>query len=242
MTGNSPVANAEDASRGLHHCAPSHGQGLSAVLSAELHRMSVSFGRTTQNSFPSGSARTVQDSAPVCPMSTRRVPVALDPAERHIQRRRIVHEIEQVIEPAARIGRRPTVKLGLHPRYPRPRPLRGRILGAAIRRRILRHCSLLPSSKPLPPFPMRAGFPRLGVLRRLRPARPFSGRRAYPGQRAGCPPPGTAARRFPCSLSFARRRRSPAVSQRPRHEYAAVFPRGLPARGDHRPPVVPAAS
>ena len=26
--------------------------------------MSVSFGRTTQNSFPSGSARTVQDSAP----------------------------------------------------------------------------------------------------------------------------------------------------------------------------------
>src|SRR5690349_3653616 len=33
--------------------------------------MSVPFGRTTQNSFPSGSARTVQDSAPVCPMSTR---------------------------------------------------------------------------------------------------------------------------------------------------------------------------
>jgi hypothetical protein len=32
--------------------------------------MSVSFGRTTQNSFPSGSARTVQDSAPVWPMST----------------------------------------------------------------------------------------------------------------------------------------------------------------------------
>src|SRR5690242_15376883 len=29
--------------------------------------MSVSFGRTTQNSFPSGSARTGQDSAPVCP-------------------------------------------------------------------------------------------------------------------------------------------------------------------------------
>ena len=28
-------------------------------------------GRITQNSFPSGSASTVQDSAPVCPMSTR---------------------------------------------------------------------------------------------------------------------------------------------------------------------------
>ena len=36
--------------------------------------MSVSFGRTTQNSFPSGSARTVQDSAPVWPMSARRGP------------------------------------------------------------------------------------------------------------------------------------------------------------------------
>jgi hypothetical protein len=29
-----------------------------------------------------------------------------------------VHEVKQVIEPAARIGHRPTVKLGLHPRYP----------------------------------------------------------------------------------------------------------------------------
>ena len=36
--------------------------------------MSVCFGRTTQNSFPSGSARTAQASAPVCPMSTRRAP------------------------------------------------------------------------------------------------------------------------------------------------------------------------
>jgi hypothetical protein len=49
-------------------------------------RMSVSFGRTTQNSFPSGSARTVQDSAPVCPMSTRRAPSAR-PADHGHQRR-----------------------------------------------------------------------------------------------------------------------------------------------------------
>ena len=44
--------------------------------SAEPYRVSVSFGRITQNSLPSGSARTVQDSAPVCPMSTRRAPSA----------------------------------------------------------------------------------------------------------------------------------------------------------------------
>ena len=60
------------------------------------------------------------------------------------------------------------------------------------------------------------------------PPGPFSGRRAYPGQRAGCPPPGTSPGRFPRSLSFDRRIRSPAVSQRPRHRYAADLPHGLP--------------
>jgi hypothetical protein len=40
--------------------------------------------------------------------------VARDPGERHPQRRRVMHEIEQVVEPATRIGHRPTVKLGLH--------------------------------------------------------------------------------------------------------------------------------
>ena len=99
-----------------------------------------------------------------------RAPVARDPAERHDQRRRVMHEVEQVIEPAARIGRRPTVKLGLHPRYPRPRPHRGRIAGAAIRRRVLRHCSLLPFLETAAALPHVPGSPRLGVLRRLRPA------------------------------------------------------------------------
>jgi hypothetical protein len=57
-----------------------------------------------------------------------------------------MHEVEQVIKPAARISRRPTVKLGLHPRYPFTRPYQGKSPGAAIRRRVLRHCSLLPLS------------------------------------------------------------------------------------------------
>ena len=42
--------------------------------------------------------------------------VARDPLERNKQHRRVVHEVEQVVEPAARIGRRPTVKLGLYSR------------------------------------------------------------------------------------------------------------------------------
>jgi hypothetical protein len=33
--------------------------------------------------------------------------VARDPVERHHQRRRIMHEVEQIVEPAGRIGRRP---------------------------------------------------------------------------------------------------------------------------------------
>jgi hypothetical protein len=37
--------------------------------------------------------------------------VTRNPAERYEQRRRVVHEVERVIEPAAWIGRRPTVGL-----------------------------------------------------------------------------------------------------------------------------------
>nr|WP_030918583.1 hypothetical protein [Streptosporangium amethystogenes] len=101
-------------------------------------------------------------------------PVARDPVERHQQRRRIVHEVEQVIEPAAGVGQRPTVKLGLHLRYlpARPHLAVGDLLrpGVPVRGRVFRHYSLQSFSKPLPPFPMCTGSPRLGVLRRLRPA------------------------------------------------------------------------
>ena len=107
-----------------------------------------------------------------------------------------------------------------------PGPGRERCHSAA-RLAALQPPSLLETAAALPHAP---GFPRLGVLRRLRPARPFSGRRAYPGQRAGCPPPGTSTGRFPCSLWSAQRIRSPAVSQQPRHGYAAGFPHGLPVR------------
>jgi len=95
--------------------------------------------------------------------------IARDPFKRHNQRRRVVHEVEQVVEPAAGIGRRPTVKFGLHLRYPPTRPQRPLRRCATIRWCLFRHCSLHPFSKLLPPFPMCTGSPRLGVLRRLRP-------------------------------------------------------------------------
>ena len=94
--------------------------------------------------------------------------VARDPRERHSQRRRIVHEIKHIIKPATGIGRRPTVKLGLHLRYPLPRPLQALGRSTTIRRCVFRHCS-----HHLPPIavalPHAAGFPGPGVLRRLRP-------------------------------------------------------------------------
>ena len=92
--------------------------------------------------------------------------VCRDPVPRHDQRGRVVHEVEQVVEPATRIGHRPTVKLGLHLRYPPPRTHRhwvddGSSLGLG-RHHSVPHLSALqppiPSryhfSKPLPSFAM----------------------------------------------------------------------------------------
>jgi hypothetical protein len=73
--------------------------------------------------------------------------------ERHDRRRRVVHEVEQVVEPAARNGHRPTVKLGLHPRYPDERANLG-VRTTGIPRRIFWHHSVIPLSQPLPPFPI----------------------------------------------------------------------------------------
>jgi hypothetical protein len=148
------------------------------------------------------------------------------PAIRHIQCRRVVHEVEQVIKPAARIGHRPAVKLGLHPGYPRPRPFRSRARGRC--RSAARLAALQPPSLPetTAALPMCTGFSRLGVLRRLHPA---SGRSAdsepSPDPRAGRARPG----RLPCSLRSARRRRSPALPLRPRHGYPAALHLALPA-------------
>ena len=80
--------------------------------------------------------------------------VAGNPVERHDQHRRVIDEVEQVIKPAALIGRRPTVKLGLHLRYPPERAHDPRGRSVAVQRRIWRHRSLLSFPEPLPPFAM----------------------------------------------------------------------------------------
>src|ERR1019366_1714500 len=127
--------------------------------------------------------------------------VTRDPFKRHQQRRRVVHEVEQVVEPAANQDRPPpngevwpasSIPAGAALRATRaghrysPAPLSA-----------LQPPSLLVTAAVLPHVP---GFPRLGVLRRLRPA-PIRSADDVPspsphwlgGVRAG-------SRRFPCSL------------------------------------------
>ena len=93
------------------------GSGRNAPrLQAEL----VGHPETRASRRSSSTSATVRPSTPGVSASG----VTRDPVERHEQRCRVVHEVEQVIEPAAGIGRRPTVKLGLHPRYPSRGPMR----------------------------------------------------------------------------------------------------------------------
>ena len=97
------------------------------------------------------------------------------------QERRVVDEVEQVTEPAGGIISRPTVQLDLHPPYREV----GRTSGsghatAPVFTGASSDIAILSLTDTLPPFPMCTGFPRLGVLRRLRPTRAFGRRRAYP--------------------------------------------------------------
>ena len=113
--------------------------------------------------------------------------VARDPIERHQQRRRVVHEVEQVVEPAAGIGRRPTVKFGLHLRYPPMRPDTAVPAGAGIHRRIFRHYSLLPSRNRCRPSPCARAFPGSEYYGGSAPPRPD--RSTVDPARPSCWPP-----------------------------------------------------
>jgi hypothetical protein len=79
-----------------------------------------------------------------------------------------MNEVVQIIEPATGISGRPLVQPGLHPSYPSLRPERvgPRLTGIHQRLRPLQYLACV---NPLDPFAMCTGFPRLGLLRVLRP-------------------------------------------------------------------------
>ena len=118
---------------GFRDLALSHRQRPERAL-LERGAQFVQEPRDTQALLDIGGRETV-DAGRVC------APVTRDPGERHDQRCRVVHEVEHIVEPAAGIGRRPTVKLGLHLRYPLPRPLRDLGRGATVRWCVFRHYS-----------------------------------------------------------------------------------------------------
>lgn len=97
-----------------------------------------------------------------------RSPVGPDPTPCAEEGRRVTDEVVQVVEPTSRIVRRLSMQVGLVPLYPR-RCLPGRRpRRAGIHRR--------PPTHPVPILRSRcrpchvAGFPDLGLLRRLRPS------------------------------------------------------------------------
>jgi hypothetical protein len=114
---------------------------------------------------------------------------------------------EQVVEPPTRIGHRPTVKLGLHLRYPPPRTHRHRVdevvlgWGVTIRCRVSRHYSLQSLLETTAVLRHVTGSPSLGLLRRLRPVpdRSADGVPSPPGH-DGDVDKGADQGRFPCSL------------------------------------------
>ena len=106
------------------------------------------------------------------------------PVPRGSEEGRVIDQVEHIIEAAARIGHRPTVQLGLHPKYPRPR-LRG-VDGprdAGIHQRVSFPVSV--TAILLGPFPMRPAFPASEYYGPSAPSRP---------DRQAMRPPGPARR------------------------------------------------
>jgi site-specific DNA recombinase len=100
------------------------------------------------------------------------------------QELRVIYEVGQVTEPAGGIFSRPAARLGPHLPYLAHLRLpnrRGITPGAGIPRRVFGHYSSFLDWHTAA-LPHVTGFPGLGVLRRLRPARAFGWHRA-------CPPP-----------------------------------------------------
>src|SRR5260370_8939584 len=116
------------------------------------------------------------------------------------QERRIIDEVEKVVETAARIPGRPQVQFGLHPPYRDTSRIRIRPEhGTGIHRRIFGH--YLPSlTDTLPPFPMHAALPRPEYYGGAAPPAPSAGVAPIP---APSPPPEGSAwnprRSFPRS-------------------------------------------
>ena len=166
--------------------------------------------------------------------------VAPHPLPRHHEERRVMDEVEQVIEPAARIIGRPLVQLGLHPRTRSPASIEVWPRRAGIHQRS--PSLAVACCEHAGPLRHVDGFPALGLLRVLRPT-PRPSADDGPSRRpAGCWPRGRGPRDGSHVHSrTVRRVRCPAMPLRHRHGYAAGLHRGLPTGDTNRPRSSPPA-
>jgi len=167
---------------------------------------------------------------PVHPRGARPL-IPPHPFPRDREEIRVINEVEQIIEPAARILGRPKVQLGLHPQYPLFRRVRIR----PDQRLTSIHQCLQPLQyvaclNPLGPFAM---CPPLASPDYYGPSAPPRSHRRTTRQPAPARPGGGhrtgTTGRFPRSPRTDRWVRWPALPQRHRHGYAADIHRGLPA-------------
>lgn len=159
------------------------------------------------------------------------------------QERGIVHEVEQVIEAAAGLGRRPSVQLRLHYKYPVPRPLDvGGPRNARIHKRISSPVLSVAANTGWAPSPCdRLSRPRTTTG----PPPPATGA----GRRRTCPPAhgrppnpgGNRQRGSHVHHVISRRDRHPVMPLHLRRDRAADVGHGLPAGDILRPGSSPAA-
>jgi hypothetical protein len=114
--------------------------------------------RVCQEGFGGGLAGDERGNDPVHP-GRACPPVAPHPFPRNSEEVRVADEVEQIVEPTARIGGRPLVQLGLHPLYSLPGLIEVRPRLTGIHQR-LQPLQCLACVNPLGPFAMYAAFPR----------------------------------------------------------------------------------
>ena len=152
-------------------------------------------------------------------------PIAPHPSPRHREERGIGHEVEEVVEPTIRVVGSPWCSL-VWIRRTRASASSRSGHGAPVFTGVLRifqshRCELTAFLR------HAAGFPDLGLLRRLRPVPELSAD-DEPARRRPDWPEGRAARGpFPRSPMTVRQVRRPAFPRQHRHEYAAGLPHGL---------------
>jgi len=197
--------------------------------SAAVCAFSVPFRMTQRDADRAGTCRAVAPSCgpPACTAPANPPRRSVGPAPAGVKVRWMIPGWRPSLSPGpSRVSRHPVVPESLLEPRRHPGILAGLPFTPCAVNRDQLHCQECPAraacmtdedARALPARSTTAAPPRPG---------PVGRQRAQPVSRAGRAGPGRPGR-FPCSLRFARRRRSPALPLRHRHGYPAALHRGL---------------